>query len=159
MLIDLPTAKLHLRVDGAAEDALITVMIGAAERDAVEFMSRRIFATDDALAQAVAMVPVSLAAATLDYESRLAAAALVANDIEREVALDGARSAYKAARVVARRTYQGIVLNDAIKAAMLLILAHLYANREAVYVGTGTPVEIPLGAKSFLWHFRVDLGV
>ena len=44
-LIDLPTAKLHLRVDVDDEDALIELYIGAAETAASDFLNRNVYAT------------------------------------------------------------------------------------------------------------------
>jgi len=53
-----------------------------------------------------------------------------------------------------------IVVNDAILAAMLLILGHLYKNREEVMTGQGSAaVKIPVGAEFLLWPHRIGLGV
>lgn len=49
MLLDLATVKLHLRVDDAAEDALIGVYATAAEEFSMQFLGRTIYA--DATAQ------------------------------------------------------------------------------------------------------------
>ena len=49
MLLDLATVKLHLRVDDAAEDALIGVYATAAEEFAMQFLGRTVYA--DATAQ------------------------------------------------------------------------------------------------------------
>ena len=47
-----------------------------------------------------------------------------------------------------------------VKAAVLLILGHLWANREAVITGgSAAAVKVPLGAEDFLWPFRKGLGV
>lgn len=43
---------------------------------------------------------------------------------------------------------------QAIKQAMFLIMGHLYENRESVVVGT-IAKEIPLGAMSLLWNYRI----
>ncbi|MDH0745736.1 head-tail connector protein [Pseudomonas sp. GD03842] len=51
-----------------------------------------------------------------------------------------------------------LVINKSITAACLLILGHLYANREDVIVGTSGTI-LPMGARSLLAPFRVDLGV
>lgn len=49
----------------------------------------------------------------------------------------------------------GIVITQNIRAAMLLIVGSLYANREAVVVGSGiTPHELPLGVTWLLRHDR-----
>lgn len=42
----------------------------------------------------------------------------------------------------------GVVANEAINAAVLLIVGHLYANREAVVQGQA--VEVPMGAEWLL---------
>ena len=50
-----------------------------------------------------------------------------------------------------------IVVNDAIRAAVLLIAGHLFRNREEV---TGDTVnQLPMGAHALLWPHRVGLGV
>jgi hypothetical protein len=51
-----------------------------------------------------------------------------------------------------------IVLKPSVRAACLLILGHLYANREDVVVGTISS-EIPLGSQSLLTPYRIGLGV
>ncbi len=50
-----------------------------------------------------------------------------------------------------------MVVNAAIQAAILLILGHLYANREEVMPGTAT--KVPFGAHALLQPYRVGLGV
>lgn len=52
-----------------------------------------------------------------------------------------------------------MVVNDAIKAAILLTLGHLWSNREDVVSGpSAAAVELPMGARSLLWPHRVGLG-
>lgn len=109
-LIDLATAKLHLRVDDAAEDALIGLYIEAAETAAVDFLNRNVYATPEEL-----------------------------------VAADESPEALP------------MVINAAVRAAILLILGHLYANREDV-VATAVN-KLPMGAHSLLYPHRVGLGV
>lgn len=94
--IDLPTAKLHLRVDdGTDEDALIGAWIAAAYLAIEGKIFRRVYS--DA-------VPV------LDLT--------------------------------------GILADEAINTAALLILGHLYAHREAV--ADGPKSEVPMGAEWLL---------
>lgn len=109
-LIDLPTAKLHLRVDVDDEDALIGLYIGAAETAACDFLNRNVYGTQ----------------ADLDAAD------------EPEEAMP-------------------MVINPAVRAAILLILGHLYANREDV-VSTAAN-KLPMGAHSLLYPHRVGLGV
>lgn len=54
----------------------------------------------------------------------------------------------------------GIVINDAIKAAILLQCGTLYASRESISQQAGNyMVELPLGMKFLLDPYRLELGV
>ena len=52
----------------------------------------------------------------------------------------------------------GIVINSAIQAALLLIVGHLYANREDVVVGVSA-TQLPNGAQYLLQPYRIGMGV
>lgn len=52
-----------------------------------------------------------------------------------------------------------ILVNDSIRAAVLLMLGHLYRTREEVQGGDGATVQVPMGAHSLLWPYRIGLGV
>ncbi|HCJ6320165.1 TPA: phage gp6-like head-tail connector protein [Citrobacter sedlakii] len=47
-----------------------------------------------------------------------------------------------------------ILLNDDVKAAMLLLIGHWYANREAVNIGNITS-EIPFAVEALLQPYRI----
>ncbi|WP_282389806.1 head-tail connector protein [Pseudomonas sp. PS01296] len=51
-----------------------------------------------------------------------------------------------------------IVITGSIVAACLLILGHLYGNREDVVVGT-ISIQVPMGSRTLLGPYRVGLGV
>lgn len=51
-----------------------------------------------------------------------------------------------------------ILLNASIKAACLLILGHLFANREDVAVGVSV-AELPMGSRALLMPYRIKMGV
>ena len=51
----------------------------------------------------------------------------------------------------------GVVINYAIKAAILLNLGHLYVNREGV--DTVQKQELPLGIQSLLQPYRIGIGM
>ncbi|WP_296261989.1 head-tail connector protein [Pseudomonas sp. UBA5706] len=51
-----------------------------------------------------------------------------------------------------------VLINPSIRAACLLILGSLYANREDVIVGTISS-ELPMGSRSLLTPYRVGWGV
>lgn len=52
----------------------------------------------------------------------------------------------------------GIVINDAISAAMLLLTGHLYAHREDVVVGVSV-TDMPSGSRMLMQPYRIGLGV
>lgn len=54
----------------------------------------------------------------------------------------------------------GVVINDAIKAAILLNLGHLYVNREGVVDNHAVQKqELPLGIQSLLQPYRIGIGM
>lgn len=158
MLLDLSTAKLHLRVIGADEDTTITLYAKAAEQAAVSFIDRRVFADDTALSAAIAAAPAALSAATVAYKAAIADAASVSEPVEQAEALRVADLAYNRARIASRQVHDGIVINEAITAAMLLTIGHLYTNREDAVVGT-IAAELPLGSRFLLQPYRTGMGV
>lgn len=105
MLIDLALVKAHLRVDTADEDTLITLYLGAAEKQASDFLGRAIY----------------IGLLDMDEDT------------------------------------DGIIVNDVIKAAILLTVGHLYANREDVV--PGSVAALPMGAQYLLQPYRTDIGV
>lgn len=105
-ILDLAIAKQHLRVEGADDDAVVEVYLGAAEAAAAQFMGRMIYVDEAAMA----------------------------GDAD------------------------GVVVNFAIKAAVLLICGSLYANREDTVVGVSV-AELPGGSKMLLQPYRIGMGV
>lgn len=107
-LVDMDTAKLHLRVDGDEEDTLIALMLEASEHSCLTYLNRGVYADADALD------------ASADKD--------------------------------------GIVTNQAIHAAILLLLGHLYTNREDVVVGVPAN-KLPQGSRWLLNPYRFLPGV
>ncbi|HDS1228735.1 TPA: phage gp6-like head-tail connector protein [Stenotrophomonas maltophilia] len=52
-----------------------------------------------------------------------------------------------------------MLANDSIRAAILLMLGHLYRTREDVQGSDGATIQVPMGAHSLLWPYRIGLGV
>ena len=77
-LVDLEHAKLHLRVDTGDEDTLITGQLGAAEALSMNWIRRKVFATQDALDAAIAALP---ADQEDDAEAKLTRRGIVVNDL------------------------------------------------------------------------------
>jgi hypothetical protein len=127
----LTTAKLHLKVETSADDTLIQIFINAAEKCVSEYLDRNVYADSSALSTAISGAYSTLAAATVAYDAAIAAADLLTDDTEIALAKDAAQYTYDTACNTYRRTMQGIVINDAISSAILLVIGDLYENRSA----------------------------
>lgn len=154
-LIDVPTAKSELRVTHDAEDADIARKLAAAEEQAAAFLGRNVYATQEDLDAAVAAAPAALSAATTAYDAAMEASGAVDVAIERELHERLAKDTYNAAIETWQRTVRGMVVNDSVRTAILLITASLWEHR-----GDEDAVQgVPPAARSFLWPWRVGLGV
>ena len=153
--VTLADAKIHLRAtDGTDEDALIGLYINAAEQAAVKAMDRGVYADGTALQTAMTAAPAALTAATVAKEAAVAAAEAMTDSTEKVAALQVAETAYMRALVAYRQAFDGIVVNDQIKAAVLLTVGSLYAQREDVVVGASV-AALPNGADYLLQPFKV----
>ena len=152
--VTLAEAKLHLRVDGTDEDSLIGLYINAAEQAAIKAMDRGVYADGTALQTAMTAAPAALTAATAAKEAAVTAAEALTDADEKAAALKAAENAYLRANVAYRQAGDGLVVNDQIKAAVLLIVGHLYANREDVVVGASVSA-LPNGADHLLQPYKV----
>lgn len=150
----LPEAKLHLRVDGVDEDALIGVYIVAAEQSAVALLDRGVYADGTALGTAKAAAPAELDAAIAAYEAAIAAAGLLTDTDAQAAAIQTAGNGLLRAKVAHRQAMDGMVVNEAIKAAVLLIVGSLYTQREDAVVGVSVE-QLPNGAEWLLAPYRV----
>ncbi|WP_273861927.1 head-tail connector protein [Pseudomonas sp. LA5] len=156
-VIDIDVAMQHLRAEDE-DRVLVEAQLGAAEEQASQYMQRRFYADQAALDAALATVPAAILYTRDRYESALAAIDPLGQVDDRQSARDRARQAFADARAAVEMVAQGIVINDAIQAACLLSLGHLYANREDVVTGTIT-AELPMGSRWLLGPYRTGLGV
>lgn len=147
MFITLATAKTHLRIDGADSDADLTQKIGAAEREAIEHLQRNVYLDQTALDAAIALVPAQLVAAKSAYDIADAAALAMTDADLSLIERNYCRAKYMHAQFDAQRTRNGLVINDSVLAAMLLILGDLFETREDA-------AGLPQRARDMLSLFR-----
>jgi len=151
-LITMDQARGQCRSDPTdpVDDAQVALAASGAEQRARDYLDRAVFTTQEELDAAIAMVPAQLMQAEADFNTATAAASAwqgVAWDMAKKAAWDK----FKAAQSQAEKIYAGIVVDDAIVAGILLLVGHLYANREAVLIGpTAAAIEMPQGALDFL---------
>ena len=153
-LVTLESAKLHLRVDSSDEDALIAVYITAAEQTAVSLLDRGVYVDGTALGVAKADAPGALETASAAYDAATEAAQAMTDAALQAAATQTAENAWLKACVTHRQTMDGMVVNEAIQAAVLLIVGHLFANREDVVAGVSV-AQLPNGAEWLLQPYKV----
>lgn len=146
-ILTLAQAKAHLRIDGSASDADLSLKIEAAERAAVEYLGCDLYEEDYELAAAIAVVPATLVAAKAAYDVAYASAVAIEDCDLSLMEQNHAASVYARAVYKAVRTRNGVVVNELILAAMLLIVGWLYETRE-----DGS--EIPQAARDLLSAYR-----
>lgn len=138
-----------------ADDEDLLLKSRAAERVAMAFLNRIVYESDEALAAGRAAGAVRADAARTAWEA--ARDATYADDVARRDALMQARVDYIRENEAAKEMRNGIVINEDIKVAMLLLVGHYFLNREATV--TGVIEKLPLGVEAMLWPYRVGLGV
>ena len=153
-IISADEARRHVRGE-AADDADLLLMARAAERVCMQFLNRQVYATVGELTAAVATVPGKVAAAQAAFDGTLNASY---SDTETyNSAMSAARVQYAREIAATREIMQGMVVEDDVKIAMLLLMGHFFMNREAVT--TNAVHELPLGVRALLWPHRVAMGV
>ncbi len=152
--VPLAEAKLHLRVTEPDEDALIGLYINAAEQSAVSLLDRGVYVDGTALTAAKAAAPGALDTACAAYDAAIEAAEAMTDDALQAAATQAAENAWLKACVTYRQTMDGMVVNDTIRAAVLLIVGHLFANRENVVAGVSV-AQLPNGAEWLLQPYKV----
>lgn len=143
--ITIEELQAHCVADGDLQDGL-EAKGEAAEHLAEMEMNRALFATEEALDEARASARDALASARTAYDEAVAAA-----DGDADL-LVAAEHAYAAARVEAFRILHGIVINPAIKGAILMSACHLWTNRSDVV--EGNPVRVPQNSRDIYAKYR-----
>lgn len=156
-LVTIDEVRDHCNVAGTYDDLALTRAANGAEQAAEDFLNRRVFANAEDLQSAIAELPDVVESAEAAWATARAEAQALPGEAGR-IAEMAACSQWEAAAQRARETAVGMVVNSAIRDAVLLIAGHLYRNRENVITGT-IVTEMKEGAYSLLWPHRCGLGV
>lgn len=164
-LITLDEARYHVKADGDDDD-LLTVYCNAAEAACARLANRSLFPTTADLNAAIATIGTRMAAAYTTYDAAILNADEQDDDRVTVMLKSSAQSQLNDATTLAERDLHGLALdaaadaaglpgNDAIKAAILLLVGHYYATRPAVLTGQGAAaVEVPQGTADIMANYR-----
>lgn len=145
--IDIAFARAFLKADGDDDD-LITPMIAGATTICQDYCNRVFYA--DVEAQAA-----DFTQALVDHTAALAARKMLidgvdTNDPHRDETRRLISDHYGSVLAAIKGRINGIVLDDAINAAILMTLGHLYKNREDNLATGNNVVQLPVGAQRIL---------
>lgn len=159
-LIDLVQAKAHLRLEPGYPDDQVEIYLSAAELSVQQFLNRKVYASQNDLEGALEGVLPGLEAASEAYIAAMDEALVIEDYTLRCAEIEYAKQQFENAKVQAFEIRRGIVINDSIKVAILLVLGNLFENREDVVVGMSvSAVQLPMGSQQLLMPYRVGLGV
>jgi hypothetical protein len=158
--ISIDVAIEHLRAEDDDRE-FIQGLLDAAEEAACNFMARRLYADAPAMVAGRAAAIELRAQARISYSEAMVLAGLIHDEGDRLSTEELAGCHLKDVITQADALSLGIVLTPVIQAACLLILGHLYTNREDVVAGAGTmtAIALPQGSKFLLAPYRVQMGV
>lgn len=156
-VIDIAVAMLHLQAE-PEDQPTVQLKLDAAEQSAAAYLQRRFYADQPSLTADLATVPAARAAARTKFEADFAAVELMENANDRMEALSVATKIFRESREAATAISRGMVVNDAIKSACLLMLGSLFAFREDIVL-VDKVMELPKGARFLLQPYRVEMGV
>lgn len=164
-LITIDEARDHVKADGDDEE-LLALYCNAAEAACARLANRNLYATTAELTAARNTIGTRMAAAYTVYDAAIADAD--SQDDDRVGAMLKAAANARLAEITTacEKDMHGLALdaapgvaglpgNDAIKAAVLLLVALYYAIRPAVVTGQGAAaVEVPQGTLDIMANYR-----
>lgn len=145
--IDIDAARAFLKADGDDDD-LIQTQIPSAQSICEGYCNRVFY---DTQAEADTDFTQALTDRTTQLAARATAlASVTGTDQDSEDTRRMIRGRYIQVLGDIKKRINGIVIDDAINAAILIMLGHLYVNREDNIVSGNNAVQLPVGAQRIL---------
>lgn len=157
-VISTTDAMAHLRAE-VEDQPLIASQLAAAEETAMQFLQRRFYANQVDLDNAKLDVDQQFKSIRETYEQAVKTANELTDKEHQQFSLQLAADNYNEARASVEAVARGMVINEAIKAACLLILGQLYENRGDFVEGQVDISNLPYGSRSLLIPYRIKMGV
>lgn len=143
-MIDLELAREHLKADEEdVEDDLIEQYIASAVSACEGYCNRKFYNDETARAADYTVALADMQTAITARDTALAAAT---NDEVKNII----NNDYIAKRGSVLARCNGVVIDDAIIAAILRMLGHFYKNRQEVVVSQASATQLPAGAQRIL---------
>lgn len=143
-MLDIELVLQHIKADAEdIEAALIEQYLASAVSSCENYCNRRIYADIDAKNDDYGVALSDLEAAHTERDA-------VLNVSENCDVREAAINRYNQKKHAVKRRLVGVVLDDTISAAILMMVGHFYRNRQEVVVTQGNVAQIPAGAKRLL---------
>lgn len=173
--IELDEAKAHLRVEHTSEDAMINLMIEAARHHVEGETGRRLLPTQftayaNLFSDEMELLPNLISVEAIRYLDTDNTQQTLATSVYKVDKTDYSGKVYLAYNQSWPDTYEEVnaveidftvgmaatqeAVPGALKAAMLLIVGHLYENREATTYGTAL-TALPMGVDALLKQYTI----
>jgi hypothetical protein len=160
MPITYAEAKRHLGLSTDDRQPDVERLISAAKSAAEKYLDRKLYADADAMQAAFAGAADKYAEAAQARDVAFVLAGAITNPELRQMQSEAIQSRFDAAATECRMIVQGMVETDDIKAAMLLLIRHLFDNPSAVETGAGAgAIALPMGFQWLLQSDRASMGV
>lgn len=145
--IDIDFARSYLKADGDDDD-LITSQIASAQKVCEDYCNRVFYVDAATQSTDFTQALIDRTAALLAQKTALATVTGFDQDDENTRGL--IRDHYIEVMGSISQRIHGIVLDDAINAAILITMGHLYKNREDNLATGNNVVQVPVGAQRIL---------
>lgn len=140
--IDINIAQQYLKADGDDND-LIAMQIASATKICEDYCNRRFYVDQAAM-------DTDFTQALADYTAARTAQTAALLDITDVGTIRMINDKFGSQIALIKGRINGIVLDDAINAAILITLGHIYRNREDNLATGNNVVQVPVGAQRML---------